>query len=442
LAVVVTRLQPTVEVFFDLSATGDGFLSLDSPTSGKLDDAAAILAGDVAVDISEYCTYVTVTRGRSRELDQIQVGTLYVGLENQRSEFVPSELVENIPLTDDDGEPLTDDDDNPLVNDFVSPFGPGSTAPGRRVRVSVEGQPIFDGIVEDWDFFYRNDGRHTATLRAVDALGSLGRAEFTSWTTTAGQTAGPRIVDVLNRPEVGYPSNRNIGTGVSTLQADPVSYGASALNYLQLVAQSDLGRLFADRFGVLTFRDRHSTIDSTVMAFFDDVDGAGIPFQGIDIQFGSELLFNRVAVDRETGILQSATDTDSQARYGARSLTITGLLLDSDAQSEEMAEFLLNIYREPQIRIAGLTVNLDVAGVDASLPVLSLDIGAVVAVTWTPPGTDARITQQSVVEGISHRLATNEPHIVELSLSPLSQTGVLILDSAGAGVLDSAVLAF
>jgi hypothetical protein len=436
----MTRLQPTVEVFFDLSATGGDFFTLDDETLGELDAAEAILAGDVGVDISEYCTNITVTRGRSAEQDQIQVGTLQVALENQRSEFLPGELVEGLPLLDDDGEPLLDDDDVPLVNDFVSPFGPAATAPGRRVRVSVEGTPIFDGIVEDWDFSYQADGRHTASLRAVDALGSLGRAQFGIWSATAGQTAGPRITDVLDRPEVRFPANRSIGTGISTLQGGPIQYGANVLSYLQLVAQSDMGRLFADRFGVLTFRDRHSTVNSDVLAEFDDRDGDGITFAGIDIQFGTELLFNMVGVTVESGTLQTVSDTDSQDRYGPRALTLSELLMDSDGQALDMAEYLLNIYREPRIRIAGLTVNVDV--VDEVGDVLTLDIGDAVAVTWSPPGTDARITQQSVIEGVSHRLSTNEPHVVELSLSPLSQTGVLILDSSSAGILDAAALAF
>lgn len=437
----MTRLQPTVEVFFDLSATGGDYLTLNDAVLGELDAVGSVLAGDVAVDISQYVTYVTATRGRSRELDQLQVGSLYVGLENYLSEFAPSELVENIPLLDDDGEPLLDDDGEQLVNDFLSPFGPASTAPGRRVRVSVEGVPIYDGIVEDWDYYYRNDGRHSATLRAVDALGSLGLASFLSWTTTAGQLPGARIDAVLNRAEVGYPSNRNIGTGVATLAADAVSHGSNVLNYLQLVTQSDMGRLFADRFGVLTFRDRHSTVDPSFLAAFGD-DGDLIPFEGIDIAYGSELLFNRVGVDREGGVLQTVSDAGSQQRYGVRALNFPQLLFDSDAQSEDMANFLLGVYREPRIRISGLTVNVDMIDDGAAGDVLALDIGAAVTVTWSPPGATTQIMQQSVVEGISHRLSTNDPHIVELSLSPMSQTGVFILDSETAGVLDDAVLAF
>jgi hypothetical protein len=413
----VTRLQPTVDVFFDMSDAGSAVFTLDDPVLGKLDAAEAILGGDIAVDVSEYTTYITVTRGRSQQLDQIVAGTLYVGLENFESPFLPAELVENIPLTDESGDPLTDESDDPIVNDYTAPFGPANTRPGRRVRVAVEGVDIYDGIIEDWDYYYRNDGRHTVTLRAVDGLGALGRRQFAAWTTTAEQLPGARINDVLNRPEVDFPISRSIDTGVEVLQADPVSRGSNVLNYLQLVAQSDLGRLFVDRFGTLCYRDRNNLVSPTVRASFNDND-TQIPFEGIDIAYGTELLFNRVEVDREGGTMQSASDATSQARYGIRTLSINGLLLNTDAQSTAIAATLLDTYKEPRIRIAQLTVNVDVLdGADAGA-VTGLDIGDAVEVSWVPPGTFTPITQPSVVEGVSHRLSTDEPYIVELSLFP------------------------
>jgi hypothetical protein len=420
LAVVVTRLQPTVEVFFDMSATGSDVFTLDDPVLGELDAAEAILGGDIAVDISEYCTYVTVTRGRSNDQDEIVAGTLYVGLENQRSEFLPASLVESIPLTDDDGDPLETDDGDPLVNDYEAPFGPANTAPGRRVTVSVEGVVVFDGLVEDWDYYYRNDGRHTATLRAVDGLGALSRRQFGAWTTTAEQLPGARINDVLNRPEVDFAIARSIDTGVEVLQSNAVSAGTNVLTFLQLVAQSDRGRLFVDRFGTLAYRDRDNLVSSSVLAAFDDA-GNEIPFESIDVAFGTEQLFNRVTVDRETGTAQTVNDSDSQSQYGTRALSVTGLLVNTDAQSLALATHWLSIYKQPRIRIARLSVNVDVVDAGAG-DVMSLDIGDRVSVSWTPPGTETPIVQQSVVEGVSHRLGTNDPYVVELSLSLLEES--------------------
>jgi hypothetical protein len=89
-----------------------------------------------------------------------------------------------------------------------------------------------------------------------------------SWTATAAQKPGARISAVLNRSDVQWPYARAIDTGISTLQGDTVSFGTNVLNYLNTVAQSDLGMIYCSRDGVFTFRDRYAALNATASVDF------------------------------------------------------------------------------------------------------------------------------------------------------------------------------
>jgi hypothetical protein len=405
----------TVTAFFDLSATGGDFLTLDSTANkGKLDNAAAILAGDIGTDITADTMRVSVRRGRDSQLfTDIPAGRASVQLQNRTRTYDP--------------------------NYTSSPYV-GNVRPGKRVSIASAGVSIFDGVIGDWNLEYDVGGQSLAFAECVDALGQLGRMEFDAWTATASQTAGPRITAALDRSEVAFTSNRSIDTGVSVLQGDSVSWGSNVLNYLQLVTRSDLGRFYASRTGVVTFRDRLDPLNVGVSVTFTD-DGTGVPFQGIAMSYGSELLYNRVGIDREGGTLQTVSNAASQALYGASSLSETGLLLNSDTQSFDMANYLLGIYGEPELRVAELVVELAPLTSAQQVSVLSLDIASVISVTWTPNGVAPSLSRDCIVEGIAHDI-TPDSHTVTLSLGDADRRSFLQLDDAVFGRLDSNVLAF
>jgi hypothetical protein len=403
----------TVTAFFDLSATGGAFFTLDSTANkGKLDNAAAILAGDVATDITADTMRVSVRRGRDSQLfEDIPAGTASVQLQNRTRTYDP--------------------------NYASSPYA-GNVRPGKRVTIASAGVSIFDGIIADWDLDYDVGGMSLAFAQCVDALGQLGRMEFNAWTATASQTAGPRITAVLDRPEVAFTANRSIDTGVSVLQGDSVSASSNVLNYLQLVTRSDLGRLYASRSGVVTFKDRTAAPTALVSVTFAD-DGTGVPFQGIAMSYGSELLYNRVSIDRVGGSRQTVNDSASQAQYGASSLSESGLLMNSDAQSLDMANILLSAYKDPELRVAELVVELGALTTANQLDVLALDMASVVAVTWTPNGVGTETSRVCIVEGIRHDI-TPDSHTVTLSLG--DRRTFVTLDDASLGRLDFNVLSF
>jgi hypothetical protein len=262
---------------------------------------------------------------------------------------------------------------------------------------------------------YDVDGRSVVIFRATDALGQFGAGEFNAWTSTA-TTVGGKLADVIARPEVAWPSwQAEFDTGVETLQPDSVSWGSNVLNYMQLIARSDMGYLFASADNVLKFRDRNVAAGVSPAVTFG---GSGIQFQGISAKY-AEFLFSRVGVDREGGVNQTAQVADLAAwrelNGSSRTLSLTGLLLNSDAQSLALAEFLLSQYSTPRYQVAEIRVELAALSAADQDAVLALDITSLVSVEFAPNNIAPAITQTLLVQGIAHDL-TPASHVVRLSL--------------------------
>jgi hypothetical protein len=437
----------TVTIYFGVGAVGNAFWTLEDPVRGALNGSYG-LAGDIGSDVSVDVLAVDIRRGRGSPLDEFNAGTCTIVLDNSERTYDP-------------------------VN-TVSPYY-GNVRPGKRVVVQTEGVTIFDGFVEDWDLDFDRGpggGGSTATVVCVDALASLAAMEFDEWTATAGQTAGPRLTAVLNRSEVAWGWNRDIDTGVSTLQGGLVTWGSNVLNYMQLVTRSDLGRLFAARGGVLTFRDRHATLTASAAVLFsdgthlfadllteagdtliteagdtlqtDDTGAAGdetwVTFDDIEVVHGNELMFNRVSVDREGGIAQTVNDTASQSTppdgVGVRTLRRSGLLLDSDTQSLDMARFLLQSYKAPTERVAAVTVDVHNTPDGLKGALLTLDIAELVDVVWAPHDTAPAYDRTCIVEGTEHTIRPFS-HVMRIPLSNVEQATPWVLEDPVLGALDS-----
>jgi hypothetical protein len=289
---------------------------------------------------------------------------------------------------------------------------------GLRVRAQAAGysaRTLMTGQADELQFEFDVSGRSVTIFRGTDALGHLGAAEFDAWTST-GTTAGAKLTDSCIRSEVAFPSQRtSFSTGLETLAQDAVSWGSSVLNYMQLIARSELGYLFADADGVLTFRDRNVAAGVSPSVSFG---GSGVPFQTIEARYG-EFLFSRVGVDREGGVNQTAQVADLTAWQAAngspRSLSLTGLLLATDTQSLDLAEFLLERYSTPRWQVAEIAVELAALTAAQQDSVLALDITDVVSVEFIPNSIGNTITQDLLVQGVAHDL-TPASHVVRLSL--------------------------
>jgi hypothetical protein len=401
----VSHILPvdTTVLFYADSGAADPFI-LDSPTSGILD--VDTLEGTSPVDITSDIFSVTVRRGKSRWLDDIQAGTCNISVENRDRDYDPT-------------------GGGTYSTDIV---------PGKRLVIKTGSTTIFTGGIDDWNLNFTIDGDATATAVASDYLTLLGRTKLDSFTATS-QLSGARLEAILDRSEVDFPvADRDIDAGVTTLQADTVSAGTDVATYAKLVERTEGGRLFVSADGKLTFKNRRTAIPSTATATFDDT-GSNIPYSNIGIQVGSELLYNRATVTRNGGTVQSADNATSQDAYGIRTLDYTGLLFTADSDSQDFADFLVSRYGTPRARIELLEVNLARLNASQANTVVGLELGDVVRVIYSPPGGGSAIDQSGVVDKIEHTVGIDS-HRIRFGLSSaLDQP--LILDDLIYGALDS-----
>jgi hypothetical protein len=401
-AVAVTLPVSTAVLFYSDSGVADPF-TLDSPTSGVLD--SDVLEGITPVDITADVYAITVQRGRSRWLDDFQAGTCSISLDNRTRTYDPT-------------------GGGTYSTDIV---------PGKRFRVTTGGTPIFDGTADDWDIAYSLGGDSVASVVISDGFSDLGHTILTE-TSTTSQLSGARLTAILDRADVNFPTAyRDIDAGVTTLQADTIADGTDVASYAQLIARTEGGRLFMAADGDLTFRDRYET-QTTVGALKFADDGTGVPYYGIQVAVGSELLFNRALVTRVGGTQQTADNLTSQDAYGVRTLEYSNLLFNSDTDSDNFAEYLVSRYGTPEVRISQIDINLHALDVTQAGNVIGTELGDVIQVVYSPPGGGTAIDRYAVVDRISHEIGPQQHNIV-FGLSKTAQA--FTLDSDPFGELDS-----
>jgi hypothetical protein len=136
-------LVPNTQVFLG-SFTG---FTLDDPVLGLLDEG--ILDGGIDFDdVSEGVFAVSCKRGRNRDLERTTAGQLSVSFRNQSRLFDPT------------------NPDSPFVRFVV---------PRRPVRVEVDGEPVFQGFVDNWAFDYEPGGDSVASFSASDGFSVFAR---------------------------------------------------------------------------------------------------------------------------------------------------------------------------------------------------------------------------------------------------------------------------
>ena len=408
----MTVPNTTVEIGFDLSSLGGPFFTLDDSVQGVLDNTDFVLGGTLFYDISEFLIGVKSDRGRSRELDRYSAGQISVVLDNRARTFDPLNT--------------------------ASPYF-GQIIPHREIRVESNGSALFYGLIDDWNLEYQPSGDNRAIVVASDGFSLLATQTMAAHTATSEKT-GTRVDTVLSRSEVNWPlTTRVVDTGQATLQADVVDEGTNVLDYLQTVNFSEPGSIFIGKNGYFNFQERTFPLNSSNIVTFTD-DGTGTPFNNLTVIYGSEQLYNRIAVTREGGVTQIVDDTDSQNQYGISTLEQSGLLLNSDADALLLAQYLLTRYSEPEYRFDSLDIELARLSTAQQNAVLGLELTDVIQVKFTPNNVGSQIDKYAQVTGISHR-TDSISHIVTLNLSTLDYAN-FILDDSIFGILNDDRLGF
>jgi hypothetical protein len=399
--------QPLVEIGFDLTDTGRGpFLRLDDPVSGKLDDPNWVLAGTLFYDVTSKVKSISIARGKNRELDTYETGLANVVFNNQDRTFDPEYE--------------------------ASPYY-GQIIPRRSIRISSAGNYIFWGVVDDWNLNYDPNNDNTASAACSDAFSFFTTQTLTGGTATPQKT-GERINAILSSADVAWPiSERSIETGIQDLGADVIPDATNVLDYLKTVEASEPGSLFVGGNGHVVFRDRRTAPTSGGVTLADD--GTGIPYYGMKVVYGSELLYNEIEIGSVAAGTALSVDTDSAGEYGVRNLTVTGLLMSDPDAVTELSIYYAQKYSKPEYRFEEVSIQLDQLPSVQQNSILGLEIGDVVQIKFTPGGVAPAISKYAEIIRIDSGI---DPivHTVTLGFSTLD-FALLVLDDPVFGKMDN-----
>jgi len=161
--------------------------------------------------------------------------------------------------------------------------------------------------------------------------------------------------------------------------------------------------------------------------------GGGIPYEDIQISYGSELLANRSEVTSTAGTA-TAENATSVVTYGVTEKNVDSLL-SSVPQLQGLADYIVARYGLPEYRIERITVNLNALNTDQVVTVLGLELGEQADVVFTPNSVGEPIAIRNRVIGISHDVSVDR-HLVSFSFEALPFE-FFILDDAVYGKLDN-----
>lgn len=130
--------------------------------------------------------------------------------------------------------------------------------------------------------------------------------------------------------------------------------------------------------------------------------------------------------------------SDSQTKYGVISRDVETLLA-SESTATEFAQYFVARYSEPEYNVNAVTVTLDRSSEDAA-KLLSLDIGDLVSIRFTPNGFGEPIVKLAEVLKLEHSIGVDR-HVMTVGISGKQFIG-FTLDSVEFGILDTDMLAF
>jgi len=247
--------------------------------------------------------------------------------------------------------------------------------------------------------------------------------------------SGARIGRLLDA--AGWPTaDRNIDTGVAVLQS--ASLGGAVLTSLQQVEQTEQGALFVTAAGLVRFIARDSLLKApytTSQGTFGD-SGAELEYGDLAYRYDDQTIINEARVSRVNGAVQVVADTTSQARYLRRTQVVDGLLHQADSTSLDLANWIIGHYKDPFMRVTNMRLEPSAGNDTTHFPhVLGRELMDRVTVLRRPQNLGAAISQDALIEGISHDVTAVEWKTT-WNLSPAESQIYWILGTAGFSELD------
>jgi hypothetical protein len=364
-------------------------LILDDPVKGLL-DTGTLGPGDW-VNIGGYIGTVpivqdvTITRPSTRQqgpLVSYDAATCTITLANSDGRFSPEDLA------------------GPYVTGGVSQVRPMIPV---RVRAIWNGQPypLFSGYARSWtpptatygpDYdvtvLSAQDGFCVLEGVTVPAVAGAG----------AGEMTGARVNRILAAAgwyDAALGMSR-VDPGQSQVQA--AAGGDTALGLLRVTADSEIGDLYVNGAGQVTFRDRNAPLTdpraTAPQGVFGDWAGvthpAGpeLPYADLTRPDDDTTMANDIqATITGSSNMQQVKDTASIAKYlFPRSYARSDLILLSDSDAHDWAGYVLAISRGDESRFDQLTLTGDTDPASLYPHILGREIGDRIQVWRRPPG--------------------------------------------------------
>ena len=181
---------------------------------------------------------------------------------------------------------------------------------------------------------------------------------------------------------------------------------------------------------------KEELIPEFVLTFADD--GTGIPYTNASVSYGTELLYNQVAVTYPGGTV-TAGNTESQTQYGI-SATEVDTLLSNSTQAQTLADFWVSKYGQPEYRFQELTVNLPSLTGTQQSQILNSELGDIISVKFTPNNVGSPIELNGQIVAVAHSIGIDR-HDIAFGFAAVP-FAFFVLDDEGYGILDNGALGF
>jgi hypothetical protein len=394
---------PTTKVFiaFDLSASGAQFFTLDDPVKGVLNNITYTLPGETFVEVP-YVKSVSVNRGKSRQLEGYQAGQATVVFDNRFRSYDPF---------------------------YAGSLYPYQIYPKKKIKIISGNDILFIGIIDDWNYSYDVSGQSEASVVCSDGFSYFANLYLEGYT-NAVQLSSERLNIVLSKSEVQYPTaDRLIDTGDQTLQADTVQQGTNVLAYMQLISQSENANLFMSNENNLVFDNANLFLyPNQLVKFTDDSSADSIPYQEIEVIYGTENLYNRVSISNLNGEVQIAEDYVSQVFFGISTFSQDNLLLADDLDANRLANKILQYNKDPELRVNSIRVLLNDLTETQQDALTALELTDTVRIIFTPNKIGSSIDRFLEVIGIEHEIGVDF-HAIKLTFQAIIDNPFILNDS-------------
>lgn len=408
--------QPTVRV--RIGFTQNTF-TLDDLVRGALDSGSVLGGATVLTDVTSDVQSVSISRGRSRDLDTFRTGTASIRLLNNSRKYENTN---------------TSSPYSPGIEPLISVHIDATTDGGSSYK------DLFVGFVTDINLTYPDKSNSFAEMECSDGFMKLANTQLIN-ASFSSTDSGSLIEAILDNANVKFGADRDIETGISTMQALS-NISENTLSVLQNVERSENGLLFMSKDGKITFKSRHTTFPGTVSATFSD-DGSDVPYLQVDYINDDNEIFNTISLERIGGTTQTVEDTASQTKYLIRTLSRTGLYNNSDSDVLDAANFLKGKFSTALIRFDNLVIDLTEATTSNQNTVLNREVGDLVKVELTPPGggSPSQITKNEIIDSISYNI-TPDIFSCTYQLSNADVQSFMRLNNTLFGILDTDKLGY